>query len=53
MDIYIVDTGSNIIAFARMHGACRGLIFFKIKKSKNFAWFTINTAALIPLIQSG
>ena len=35
MDIYIVDSGSDLFAFARMDGVFRGLIVFKLKNQKN------------------
>ena len=53
MDICVVDTGSNLVAFARMDGAWMGSIDISIKKAKTAAWFTMDTAALTPLIQPG
>ena len=51
MDICIVDAGSNLVAFARMDGAWIGSIDISFKKAKTAAWFTMDTAALSPLVQ--
>lgn len=53
MDICIVDAGSNLVAFARMDGAWVGSIDISFKKAKTAAWFTMDTAALTPLVQPG
>lgn len=53
MDICIVDAGSNLVAFARMDGAWIGSIDIAQKKAKTAAWFTMDTAALSPLVQPG
>ena len=53
MDICVVDTGSNLVAFARMDGAWMSSIDISSKKAKTAAWFTMDTAALTPLIQPG
>lgn len=53
MDICVVDSGSNLIAFARMDGAWIGSIDISFKKAKTAAWFTMDTAALSPLVQPG
>ena len=53
MDICVVDAGSNLVAFARMDGAWIGSVDISIKKAKTAAWFTMDTAALSPLIQPG
>ncbi len=53
MDIAVVDSGSNLVAFARMEGAWIGSVDISIKKAKTAAWFTMDTAALSPLVQPG
>jgi len=53
MDITIVDSGANLVAFARMDGAWIGSIDISQKKAKTAAWFTMDTAALSPLAQPG
>ena len=51
MDICVVDAGSNLVAFARMDGAWIGSVDISFKKAKTAAWFTMDTAALSPLVQ--
>ena len=53
MDICVVDAGSNLVAFARMDGAWLGSVDISFKKAKTAAWFTMDTAALSPLVQPG
>jgi len=53
MNICIVDAGSNMVAFARMDGAWIGSVDISQKKAKTAAWFTMDTAALSPLVQPG
>ena len=53
MDICGVDAGANLVAFARMDGAWIGSIDISFKKAKTAAWFTMNTAVLVPLVQPG
>jgi len=53
MDISVVDAGSNLVAFARMDGAWIGSVDISFKKAKTAAWFTMDTAALSPLVQPG
>lgn len=53
MNISVVDAGSNLVAFARMDGAWIGSVDISCKKAKTAAWFTMDTAALSPLIQPG
>jgi uncharacterized protein GlcG (DUF336 family) len=53
MNICIVDAGSNPVAFARMDGAWIGSVDISFKKAKTAAWFTMDTAALSPLVQPG
>ena len=53
MNISVVDAGSNLVAFARMDGAWIGSVDISFKKAKTAAWFTMDTAALVPLVQPG
>ena len=53
MNISVVDAGSNLVAFARMDGAWIGSVDISSNKAKTAAWFTMDTAALSPLIQPG
>lgn len=53
MNICVVDTGANIVAFARMDGAWLGSADIAQKKAKTAVWFTMDTAALSPLVQPG
>ena len=53
MNISVVDAGSNLVVFARMDGAWIGSVDISCKKAKTAAWFTMDTAALSPLIQPG
>lgn len=53
MNICVVDAGSNMVAFARMDGAWIGSVDISMKKAKTAAWFTMDTAALTPLVQPG
>ncbi len=53
MDISVVDSGSNLVAFARMDGAWIGSIDISFKKAKTAAWFTMDTSALTELVQPG
>jgi uncharacterized protein GlcG (DUF336 family) len=53
MNICVVDAGSNLTAFARMDGAWIGSVDISWKKAKTAAWFTMDTAALSPLVQPG
>ena len=53
MDICVVDSGSNLVAFARMDGAWIGSVDISFKKAKTAAWFTMDTASLSPLVQPG
>lgn len=53
MDICVVDAGSNLVAFARMDGAWIGSVDISFKKAKTAAWFTMDTAALVSLVQPG
>jgi uncharacterized protein GlcG (DUF336 family) len=53
MNIRVVDSGSNLVAFARMDGAWIGSVDIAQKKARTAAWFTMDTAALSPLVQPG
>lgn len=53
MNLCVVDAGSNLVAFARMDGAWIGSVDISHKKAKTAAWFTMDTAALSPLVQPG
>ena len=53
MNICVVDSGSNLVSFARMDGAWIGSVDIAMKKAKTAAWFTMDTAALSPLVQPG
>ena len=53
MDICVVDSGSNIVAFARMDGAWIGSVDIAIKKARTAAWFMMDTKALTPLVAPG
>jgi uncharacterized protein GlcG (DUF336 family) len=51
MNICIVDTGANMVAFARMDGAWLGSVDISHKKAKTSAFFDMDTAALTPITQ--
>ena len=53
MNITVVDSGSNLVAFARMDGAWIGSVDISAKKAKTAAWFQMDTSALSPLVQPG
>lgn len=53
MDIAIVDSGTNLVAFARMDGAWLGSIDIAIKKAKTAGFFQKNTGVLGELSQPG
>lgn len=53
MNIAVVDTGANLVAFGRMDGAWLGSADIAQKKAKTAAWFNMDTAALSPLVQPG
>jgi len=53
MDIAIVDSGANLVAFARMDGAWIGSIDIAIKKAKTSQYFEKNTGVLGELSQPG
>lgn len=53
MNICIVDSGANLVAFARMDGAWLGSIDISTKKAKTAAWFFMNSGDLGTLSQPG
>jgi uncharacterized protein GlcG (DUF336 family) len=53
MNICVVDSGTNLVAFARMDGAWLGSIDIAIKKAKTAAWFFMNTGDIGGLSQPG
>ncbi|MBC7826157.1 MAG: heme-binding protein [Chitinophagaceae bacterium] len=53
MNICIVDSGANLVAFARMDGAWPGSIDVSTKKAKTSAWFFMNSGDLGSLSQPG
>ncbi|UKT62612.1 GlcG/HbpS family heme-binding protein [Pedobacter mucosus] len=53
MNIAVVDSGSNLVAFVRMDGAWLGSADIAQKKAKTANWFLMDTAALTPLVQPG
>ncbi|WP_116126658.1 GlcG/HbpS family heme-binding protein [Lewinella sp. IMCC34183] len=53
MDICVVDSGANLVAFARMDGAWIGSVDIAIKKARTAAWFMMDTKSLSPLVQPG
>ncbi|CAH0999568.1 hypothetical protein LEM8419_00868 [Neolewinella maritima] len=53
MNICVVDSGSNLVAFARMDGAWIGSVDIAHKKARTAAWFTMDTKVMGPLVQPG
>ncbi|RZJ75629.1 MAG: heme-binding protein [Flavobacterium sp.] len=53
MNIAVVDTGANLVAFGRMDGAWLGSLDIAIKKAKTAVFFQMDTAELSPLVQPG
>ena len=53
MNIAIVDSGSNLVAFNRMNGAWLGSLDISIKKAKTACFFDMNTGAVGELSQPG
>lgn len=53
MDIAVMDTGANLVAFARMDGAWIGSIDIAVKKAKTAVFFDMDTAALSGAVQPG
>jgi uncharacterized protein GlcG (DUF336 family) len=53
MNISVVDSGANLVAFIRMDGAWLGSVDIAHKKAKTAAWFFMNTGELGKLSQPG
>jgi uncharacterized protein GlcG (DUF336 family) len=53
MNICVVDSGSNMVAFARMDGAWLGSVDIALKKAKTAVFFMMDTKELSPLVQPG
>ena len=53
MDIAVMDTGANLVTFARMDGAWIGSIDIAMKKAKTAAFFDMDTATLSGAVQPG
>lgn len=53
MNICVVDSGANLVAFVRNDGAWLGSVDVSIKKAKTAVYFQMNTEKLSPLVQPG
>ena len=53
MNIAIVDSGANLVAFGRMDGAWLGSLDISIKKAKTARFFDMNTGVIGELSQPG
>ncbi|WP_062060169.1 GlcG/HbpS family heme-binding protein [Aquimarina longa] len=53
MNIAVVDSGANLVAFARMDGAWLGSLDISIKKAKTARFFDMNTGVIGELSQPG
>lgn len=53
MNICVVDTGANQVAFVRMDGAWLGSADISLKKAKTAMFFQMDTKTLSPLVQPG
>ncbi|MEE9361724.1 MAG: heme-binding protein [Cellulophaga sp.] len=53
MNIAVVDTGANLVAFARMDGSWLGSLDIAIKKAKTAQFFDMETGAIGELSQPG
>lgn len=53
MNITVVDTGANPVAFARMDGAWLGSADISLKKAKTAMFFQMDTKTINPLVQPG
>lgn len=53
MNIAVVDSGANLIAFARMDGAWLGSLDISIKKAKTARFFDMNSGEIGKLSQPG
>jgi len=53
MNIAVVDSGANLVAFGRMDGAWLGSVDIAIKKAKTARFFDMNTGEIGKLSQPG
>ena len=53
MDISVVDSGANLVAFARMDGAWLGSVDISMKKAKTARFFDMNSGDIGTLSQPG
>ncbi len=53
MDIAVVDSGTNLVAFARMDGAWLGSIDISMKKARTARYFNMDSGAIGQLSQPG
>lgn len=53
VNIAVVDSGANLMAFARMDGALIGSVDVAIKKARTASLFAMESGALGPLSQPG
>lgn len=53
MNICVVDSGANLVAFVRNDGAWLGSVDIAIKKAKTAVFFQMNTSDLSPLVLPG
>merc|ERR1711913_103686 len=53
MNIAVVDTGANLVAFLRMDGAWLGSVDIAMKKAKTATFFQMNTETIGSLSQPG
>ena len=53
MNIAVVDSGANLVAFARMDGAWLGSLDISIKKAKTARFFDMNSGEIGNLSQPG
>ena len=53
MNICVVDSGANLVAFVRNDGAWLGSVDIAIKKAKTAVFFQMDTSDLSPLVQPG
>lgn len=51
MNICVVDTGANMVAFARIDGTWRGSVDITHKKAKTASFLDMDTAFLTPITQ--
>merc|ERR1712142_832929 len=53
MNIAVVDSGANLVAFLRMDGAWLGSVDIAMKKAKTATYFQMNTESIGSLSQPG